>query len=56
MDEDELDEYLDAIDLIDPLLAAEPDAYAEETLVRQLREEETGFRVPGCYYTKIAPF
>lgn len=54
MDEDELDVYLDAIDLMDPLLRAEVSDRDNVRLHEQLRDDD-GHRVPGCYRVRPAP-
>lgn len=47
MNEDELDQYLDAVDRLDTRLGPTftPD---ERPIFEQLRDED-GLRVPGCY-------
>jgi len=49
MDEWELEEYLAAIDEI------ERRVLKNEDLVEQIRDEH-GFKVPGCYVVRPAPF
>jgi len=53
MDETEYQEYIDAIDAVE-----RRDRERFETngaLTEQIRDED-GFRVPGCFYVKPAPF
>jgi len=52
MDEDELEEYLDAIDQLDD--RGEPAHYGHDELQEQLIDS-SGHAVPGCYRTRPAP-
>ena len=54
MDENELDLYLDAIDMMDPLINPVGIIDSEFMLHEQVRDER-GFRVEGCYRTQPAP-
>ena len=53
MDEDELNELLNQIDAIDPLLNHIEAVEWDEILSEQIRDCE-GHRVPGCYHTMPA--
>ena len=50
MDEEELEQYLDAIDSIDPLLQHDPRPIDGTQLLHEQVRDERGFRVPGCYF------
>ena len=55
MDEEELELYLDLIDSMDPLLSGVEPVEVEISLREQLRDEDSGYRVDGCYRVNAAP-